>query len=70
MWVYKNGLPAGRNTQTLSSAKWHYLPLKSEETTYGVLGYLPIQQDKFLSSEQQRLLESFANIIAMYLKRK
>lgn len=69
IWAYKNGLVAGRNTQTLASAKWHYLPLKTEETTFGVLGFMPNKQEGFLSSEQQRLLESFANIIAMYLKR-
>lgn len=69
IWVYKNGLVAGRNTQTLASAKWHYLPLKAEETTFGVLGFMPNKQEAFLSSEQQRLLESFANIIAMYIKR-
>lgn len=69
IWVYKNGLVAGRNTQTLASAKWHYLPLKAEETTFGVLGFMPTKQEGFLSSEQQRLLESFANIIAMYIKR-
>jgi len=67
-WVYKNGLFAGRSTQTLSSAKWFYLPLKREEITLGVLGITPVLQNKFLSSEQQRLLESFANIIALYLK--
>ncbi|MFA6988988.1 MAG: DUF4118 domain-containing protein [Candidatus Gastranaerophilaceae bacterium] len=70
LWVYKNGLPAGKHTQTLSSAKWHYLPLKAEEITFGVLGFTPTKPDSFLSSEQQRLLESFANIIAMCLKRK
>lgn len=69
IWVYKNGLVAGRNTQTLASAKWHYLPLKAEETTFGVLGFMPNKQEEFLSSEQQRLLEAFANIIAMYIKR-
>lgn len=70
LWVYKNGMNAGKNTQTLASANWHYLPLKTEETTFGVLGFTPTKQEGFLSSEQQRLLESFANIIAMYLKRK
>ncbi len=68
-WVYKNGLPAGKNTQTLSSAKWHYMPLKAEEITLGVCGFTTIEQDKFLSPDQQRLLESFANIIALYLKK-
>lgn len=70
LWVYKNGQIAGKNTQTLASANWHYLPLKTEETTFGVLGFTPNKQEGFLSSEQQRLLESFSNIIAMYLKRK
>lgn len=69
IWVYKNGQSAGRNTQTLSSAKWQYLPLKDEGTTFGVLGFAPFDQKKFLSAEQQRLLESFANIIALYLKK-
>lgn len=70
LWVYKNGTSAGKNTQTLASAKWHYLPLKAEDMTFGVLGFTPTKQEGFLSSEQQRLIESFANIIAMYLKRK
>lgn len=70
LWVYKNGLAAGKHTQTLASAHWHYLPLKAEDTTFGVLGFTSKNQESFLSSEQQRLLESFANIIAMYLKRK
>lgn len=70
LWVYKNGLNAGKNTQTLASANWHYLPLKAEDVTFGVLGFTPTRQEGFLSSEQQRLLESFANIIAMYLKRR
>jgi len=70
VWVHKNGQPAGKNTQTLASAHWQYLPLKDEEETFGVLGFAPKNKDKFLSSEQQRLLESFANIIAMYLKKR
>lgn len=69
-WVYKNGQAAGKNTQTLTNAFWQYLPLKDEEITFGVLGFAPNNQDKFLSAEQQRLLEAFANIIAMYLKKK
>jgi len=70
LWVYKNGISAGRNTQTLASAKWHYLPLKSEYKTFGVLGFTPTKKETVLSPEQQRLIESFANIIALYLKKK
>ncbi|HSA07267.1 MAG TPA: DUF4118 domain-containing protein [Candidatus Gastranaerophilales bacterium] len=67
-WSYQNGQQAGRNTNTLSSAKWHYLPLKSEENILGVLGVNPFKNGKFLSPEQQRLLESLANIVALYLQ--
>ena len=69
LWVYKNGVHAGKNTQTLASANWHYLPLKSENITFGVLGFTPTQQAGFLSSEQQRLLDSFANILGLFLKK-
>ncbi|OGI29399.1 MAG: hypothetical protein A2287_03340 [Candidatus Melainabacteria bacterium RIFOXYA12_FULL_32_12] len=68
IWAYQNGMPAGRNTNTLSSAKWHYLPLKSEDKVVGILGINPVHADKFLSPEQQRLLESLSNIIALYLQ--
>ncbi len=67
-WVYKNGSPAGKNTATLASSRWYFLPLKVENNTFGVLGiFMP--SEKGLSSEQYRLLESFANIMAIYLKR-
>lgn len=66
-WVFKNGSVAGKNTNTLSSSKWQFIPLKAEDTVYGVIGIN--LYDKTLSSEQQTLLSSFANIIAMYLKR-
>lgn len=69
VWVHKNGQSAGKNTQTLTSAHWQYLPLKDEEETFGVLGFAPINQEKFLSAEQQRLLESFANILGLFLKK-
>jgi two-component system, OmpR family, sensor histidine kinase KdpD len=67
-WVYRNAQPAGKNTNTLSSAIWHYLPLKTEDKIIGVLGISPIKTERFLSPEQQRLLESFANIIALFLQ--
>jgi len=68
-WAYKNGLPAGLGTQTLPSAIWHYQPLKTEDVVCGVLCIVP-RRAGFLSSEQQRLLDSFANIIAMYLSKR
>lgn len=67
IWTYKNGLPAGRGTNTLSSAKWYYLPLKTNEITLGVLCMIKVDIDKHFTPEQKRLLESFASIVAMAL---
>lgn len=38
-WVFKNGKPAGRGTDTLPAAKAHYLPLKTSQGVFGVLGF-------------------------------
>lgn len=68
-WVFEHGQPAGRGTETLSSATLFYLPLKAKEVTVGVLGVSLGKPDRLLLPEQRRLLESFASIIAMALAR-
>lgn len=67
VWVYNNGLPAGKGTTTLSSTKWYYLPLILNENTLGVICMLKSVIDKTLTQEQKRLLESFASIVALAL---
>lgn len=68
-WVYKNGRPAGRGTNTLSSAKWHYLPLKIKDKTFGVICIMKLGIEKSISPEKRRLLESFAGIVALAIGR-
>jgi two-component system sensor histidine kinase KdpD len=68
-WVFEHGQPAGRGTETLSSASLFYLPLRAKEVTVGVMGVSLGEADRLLSPEQRRLLESFASIIAMALAR-
>ena len=68
-WVFRRGQPAGRGTETLSSATLFYLPLKAKDDIVGVLGVRQGGHDRLLVPEQRRLLESFANIIAMALTR-
>ena len=65
-WVYKNGQPAGKGTNTLSSEEWHYVPLKNKDKTIGVIC---LQEPRNLTSEQLHLLESFANILSLSLLR-
>lgn len=68
-WVFEHGQPAGRGTETLSSASLFYLPLHAKEVTIGVMGVSLGEPERFLSPEQHRLLESFASIIALTLAR-
>ncbi len=68
-WVLEHGQPAGRGTETLSSATLFYLPLKAKEVTVGVIGVSLGKPDRLLSGEQRRLIESFASIIALALTR-
>ena len=65
-WVYKNGRHAGKGTNTLSSAKWYYIPLKTRDSTLGVLCLMK-PNIKAFSPEQKRLLEAFSGVIALAL---
>jgi two-component system sensor histidine kinase KdpD len=67
MWVYKNGRHAGKGTNTLSSAKWYYVPLKTRDTILGVICLMKLDIDKTFSPEQRRLLESFVGVVALAL---
>lgn len=68
-WVFEHDQPAGRGTETLSSASLFYLPLHAKEVTVGVMGVSLGEPERLLSTEQRRLLESFASIIALTLAR-
>ena len=68
-WVYKNGQHAGKGTNTLSSAKWYYVPLKVREQILGVICLIKVDSDKAFSPEQKRLLESFTSMIALALSK-
>ena len=64
-WVYKNGIPAGRGTNTLASSPWYFLPLKIQEKTIGAIGLRSKDPAKFLTQEQDQLFKSMASIIAL-----
>jgi len=69
-WVFQHGEPAGRNTNTLSAANLHYLPLKTPRRVVGVLGVAAAaSREPVLTPEQRRLLEAFANQAALAIER-
>ena len=69
VWVYNNGQSAGRSTNTLSSASWYYLPIKIQENTIGVVGIRTANKARFLTPEQDQLLESFVSVVALAIKK-
>ncbi|NGZ77250.1 DUF4118 domain-containing protein [Saccharibacillus alkalitolerans] len=71
--VYDEGEEAGHGSKTLRELPGRYLPLRTEERTYGVLAVRPRLgpdgRDAPLSAEQQRLLEALCGLAAAAIAR-
>lgn len=68
-WAFENGKPAGRFTNTLPMAASLFLPLLTPNRTVGVLG-IRTRQHQRLSFDQEALLETFSNQIALVIERE
>lgn len=68
-WVFENSKPAGRFTDTLPLASAHYLPLLTPTRTVGVIG-LRTRSAERLSFDQEVLLETFTNQVALVIERE
>jgi two-component system sensor histidine kinase KdpD len=64
-WVYGNGQAAGRSTKTLSASAWYFLPLRTQDRIIGAIGLKSPDKGRFLTPEQDQLLESFAGVVAL-----
>ncbi|MCU0515118.1 MAG: sensor histidine kinase KdpD [Anaerolineae bacterium] len=69
LWAVENGRPAGRFTDTLPLATVQFIPLKTAARTVGVIG-IRTRQPERLSFDQQALLETFINQIALVIERE
>jgi two-component system sensor histidine kinase KdpD len=69
LWVFDNGKPAGRFTDTLPLATAQYLPLRTPSRTAGVIG-IHTRQTERLSFDQEVLLETFINQVALVIERE
>lgn len=71
--VYEEGEEAGRGSRTLRELPGRYLPLRTEDRTYGVLVVRLAQDDqkpkKTLTGEQQRLLAALCGLAAAAIAR-
>ncbi len=68
-WSFEHRQPAGRGTDTLPEASMRYQPLKTLRGVVGVLGVKPSNPDRFLTRDQLRTLDAFANQIALAIER-
>jgi two-component system sensor histidine kinase KdpD len=68
-WVLEHGQTAGLGTATLPGAQALYLPLAGSRQAAGVLGVLPAQGRTSIDLEQQHLLQTFADLVALAIQR-
>ncbi|MFN8374742.1 MAG: ATP-binding protein [Anaerolineae bacterium] len=68
-WVFEKGKPAGRFTDTSPNASAQFLPLTTSNRTLGVIG-IRTHQTARLPFDQQALLETFVNQVALVVERE
>jgi two-component system sensor histidine kinase KdpD len=68
-WTFEHSQPSGRGTDTLPEASMRYQPLKTMRGGVGVLGVKPSTPNRFLTRDQLRTLDAFANQIALAIER-
>ncbi|HEX3044081.1 MAG TPA: DUF4118 domain-containing protein [Bacillota bacterium] len=68
-WAFEKERISGKGTLAFELAQGIYFPLKAESRILGVLGLLYKESKQVLSSEQQCLVEAFANLTAVTIMR-
>lgn len=68
-WVLKNEKEAGRGTDTLPAAKAYYLPLKTSQGVFGVLGVFFKKEKEGLDARENNLLNALASQAAVAIER-
>ena len=69
VWSYENKKTAGTGTDTLPDARARYLPLITSGGIVGVLALWKTTPETQLTGEQERLLETFADLVAVAIER-
>jgi two-component system sensor histidine kinase KdpD len=68
-WVLEHGQRAGKGTDTLSGADHLFVPITISDNHIGVLTLRSKTEEWVVSSDQQQLLEAFANLVAVAITR-
>jgi two-component system sensor histidine kinase KdpD len=68
-WVWDHGTAAGRGADTLSGAKWLFLPMRTGRGTVGVVGLDSEKPGPLLSPDQRRLFDALGDQAALAIER-
>jgi two-component system sensor histidine kinase KdpD len=67
-WAWKRGEPAGWSSDTLPTASWLFLPLKTAQGRQGLLGISFESRDE-IAPAQRRLLDALVDQVALAIER-
>ncbi len=68
-WAWEHGSPAGWKSETLPSADWLFLPMKTRRGVVGLLGVSFKERQRPLAPDQWRLLEALVDQVAVAVER-
>jgi two-component system sensor histidine kinase KdpD len=68
-WVFEKGRKAGSRTENFPGAPALYLPLRGTADVYGVMYVIPKADENVFGTDQQNLLDLFANQTASAIQR-
>jgi two-component system sensor histidine kinase KdpD len=67
-WAWDKREPAGWSSQTLPSATWLFLPMKSADRVHGLLG-VQFGTRQYITTEERRLLDSLVDQVSLAIER-
>ncbi|MBP0440102.1 sensor histidine kinase [Tianweitania sediminis] len=67
-WAWDKREPAGWSSQTLPSASWLFLPMKSADRIHGLLG-VQFGARQYINTEERRLLDSLVDQVGLAIER-
>jgi two-component system sensor histidine kinase KdpD len=67
-WAWDKREPAGWSSQTLPSATWLFLPMKSADRVHGLLG-VQFGTRQYITTDERRLLDSLVDQVGLAIER-
>lgn len=68
-WVFRNGIVAGKYTDTLSSVDMKYFPMRYSGAIFGVCGFILDDEDKSKRIEQEKIIRSSISEVSTTINR-